>query len=166
MTQGHLELLDSEAVLTYLFLCAVGNSDGVSFWGRSRISRVVHLPETAIAAALVRLQQARLIVFRERVVQVLPVPEEPVKPPTPAPHPQSQVAVVLSGAGGHSTPAAAVTATVEPEELLRHEDEARQRLRQALGRMPSEAVVKSMALGLAQEARRQRTEKSGGNLAS
>lgn len=165
VTQGHLELLDSVSVLTYLFLCAVGNSDGVSFWGRSRISRVVHVPEAAIGEALIRLQQAQLIAFRDRIVQVLPVPETPVVPPPPPPPPQKRADATGSPAmaPGEGAPAASEIEVVDPDELSRHENEARRRLEKLLGRPAGEAMVKGVALGLAREARHQQARQEKGS---
>lgn len=154
VTQGHLEALDTVDVLTYLFLCAVGNSDGVSFWGRSRISRVLHVPETAIGEALVRLQQVRLIAFRDRLVQVLPVPETPIFPPA-KPECRSEGGASVKAVRASDAEVAIDREPVDPAELSAHQNQARQQLEKILGRPPSETVVTDMALGLVREARRQ-----------
>jgi hypothetical protein len=92
VTAGWLEKLGPQTALTYLFFCTVGNSQGVSFWGRGRIGQTLGLSRESVEEAVKQLRAARLVATREHVVQVLPLPlEEPrevapgaaAKPPEP-----------------------------------------------------------------------------------
>src|ERR1019366_10489579 len=74
VTEGYLQALDPNSALTYLFLCTVGNREGISFWRRSRIAQTLNLSLDTVDAALGALVEAGLIAATERVVQVLPVP--------------------------------------------------------------------------------------------
>lgn len=74
VTEGHLQRLDPQAALIYLFLCTVGDRHGISFWGRTKMARVLNLPPEAVDSALPKLATADLVVIKDRVVQVLPIP--------------------------------------------------------------------------------------------
>lgn len=76
VTAGWLEKLGPQTALTYLFFCTVGNSQGVSFWGRGRIGQTLGLSRESVEEAVKQLRAARLVATREQVVQVLPLPLE------------------------------------------------------------------------------------------
>lgn len=80
VTKGHLQALNPAAALTYLFLCTVGNREGVSFWSRPRMARLLNLSQDCVDCAIQALCAADLIAATERIVQVLPIPD----PATPA----------------------------------------------------------------------------------
>lgn len=73
VTQGHLEEVGTAASLLYLFLCAVGDTAGLSFWSRARIGRILGLDEEVIHDAFDKLVVADLIARQGQVVQVLPL---------------------------------------------------------------------------------------------
>jgi len=138
VTEDHLIDLTTKAGYTYLFLCAVGNRHGVSFWPVARIAAILGFPDEEISEALAELQEHNLIAREGKVVQVLPVPDRvctrnrivPTKtqePPTspavrPAPSPvidektvrkfQSRARKQLGELGGlhHKHPASVVRA--------------------------------------------------------
>lgn len=76
ITGGWLEGLGPDTALTYLFLCAVGNSRGVSFWSRGRMAQTLGISAETVEGALAKLVRADLIATRDRVVQVLSLPEK------------------------------------------------------------------------------------------
>lgn len=142
VTEGHLEALDPSSALVYLFLCTVGNREGISFWSRSRIARMLSLSLETVHAALVALTGAGLIAATERIVQVLPVPGRgdghPAVPQKRPPPP----AAVPPAAHAHRDPS--------EEEILDHEAEARARIARFNGtREPSASVVRALARSLA-----------------
>ena len=50
VTDGHLQALDPSCALVYLFLCTVGNREGISFWSRSRTARTLNLSLETVGA--------------------------------------------------------------------------------------------------------------------
>lgn len=145
VTEGYLQALDPSSALTYLFLCTVGNREGISFWSRSRMARTLNLSPEAVDASLRALAGAGLIAVTERVVQVLPVPargaSQPAAPPPPTPPP---ITAPPSSTQAHREPNEA--------EILDHEAGARARIARFYGtRKPSADVVRALARSLALE---------------
>lgn len=145
VTEGYLQALDPGSALTYLFLCTVGNREGVSFWSRSRMAGTLNLSPETVDAALRTLAGAGLIAATERVVQVLPVPArgagQPAAPQTTVPPPTT---VALSSTQAQHEPT--------EEEIRDHEAEARARIAVFYGRRkPSANVVRALARSLALE---------------
>lgn len=143
VTEGHLQALDSSSALTYLFLCVVGNREGVSFWSRSRMARTLNLSQETVDATLRALAGAGLVAATERIVQVLPVPvlgaSQPGAPETTTPLP---TAVSPASASAHRDPS--------EQEILDHEAEARARIARFNGtRKASAGVVRALARSLA-----------------
>jgi hypothetical protein len=62
----------------YFFLCLVGDSQGLSYYGWRRICRVLHLSEGELREAIEGLQEQDLIAHRWPLFQVLSLPERPV----------------------------------------------------------------------------------------
>lgn len=143
VTEGHLEALDPSSALTYLFLCTVGNREGISFWSRSRIARTLSLSLEVVQAALGALTEAGLIAATERIVQVLPVPVlGDSQPAAPQKWPPPPTVVPPAEAQAHRDPT--------EEEILDHEAEARARIARFYGtREPSAGVVRALARNLA-----------------
>lgn len=145
VTGGFLERLESGEALTYLFLCAVGNTLGISFWSTARMAQVLHLDAAVVRQALETLVATDLIAWNGRVVQVLPLPESAAGRP--------EARRVLRA---DSVPAATASLPPPPEPVVdavavcAREPEAREQLERFLGRRkPSEAVVRAVAKGLA-----------------
>ena len=151
VTDGHLESLDPGAALTYLFLCAVGNREGVSFWSRVRMSHLLHLPLERTEASIQALVQAGLIVATERVVQVLPVPDRNGSPPAAGrTRPQTPTTVP-----GSST---SEDLDVNEEEIRVQEPRARSLLARLSGnREPRAGALWALARSLALRARSKAT---------
>ena len=146
VTGGYLEALDPTVALAYLFLCTVGNREGVSYWSRARMARTLNLPRETVDAALRALVAADLIAATDRIVQVLPVPDryaithaQQIRTPPPA-----------------STPSVPTVADsdVSEAEILAHEPAARARIARFNGaRDPSASVVRAVARSMAAKAR-------------
>lgn len=146
VTEGHLARLGPQAALVYLFLCTVGNREGISFWSRRRMADLLTLTPADIQGAIAMLIAADLIAATERVVQVLPLPEprcirQAARPGGPA-------------APAATIPPAAALEPAEPEiseELARaHEAQARARIARFYGaREPSSGAVRALARALA-----------------
>lgn len=157
VTGGYLERLGPETSLTYLFLCAVGNVQGISFWSRQRMAKSMGLSSEAVAAALGRLQDEDLIAFNGRVVQVLPLAAAtPATPPasdaplSPSPAP-SPVAVCCPSVQA-PPPAESV---VDEGSIRACEPEALRALAGILGdRTFNPVVVRALAKSIALRGRR------------
>jgi len=143
VTEDHIQALDPSSALTYLFLCTVGNREGISFWSRSRMARTLSLSLETVDAALLALTGAGLIAATERIVQVLPVPARgtsqsaALQPTTPPPT---------------AAPPPATHARREPseEEIRNQESQARADIARFYGaRAPSAGVVRALARSLA-----------------
>jgi hypothetical protein len=143
VTEGHLQALDASAALTYLFLCTVGNREGISFWSRPRMAHTLHLPVEAVDAAMQALVAADLIAATQRIVQVLPVPSRGVDPP-----------VASQGTASAPSPlppdVAPLESTLSEEEIGSYEDKARALIATFYGkRKPLASVVRALARSLA-----------------
>lgn len=150
VTGGVLERVGSEAAFTYLFLCAVGNMQGVSCWSTWRTARMLGLPLDRVEAAIQKLCEADLIATNGRVIQVLPL-GAPATDGTSVSL-RSPTAVATTAASP-ATPADEVD--VGEAEIQGHEAEAHHRLSKMALR-PSAARVHRVAKALAIEARRHR----------
>lgn len=72
-----MELLPREAILFYLFLVAVSDARGLSFYADPTVSRILKLNQEELTQARARLVSARLILYRYPLYQVLPLPQRP-----------------------------------------------------------------------------------------
>lgn len=150
VTEGYLQALAPEAALIYLFLCTVGNREGISFWSRPRMARTLNLSVDAVDVALQTLCAMDLIAAKARIVQVLPVPVQctttltethtPTNPPnvtSTCPPTESQLKIQPD---------------VSEEEIRAHESQARAHIARFYGtREPSAGVVRALAQSLALE---------------
>lgn len=147
VTEGYLERLEAPAAFTYLFLCAVGNSQGMSFWSHVRMARILMLTPEAVREAIEQLVAANLVASNGRVVQVLPIPD------------RTPVVTDNGGAASPKTPAGALALVPVPErvvdeaDILKHEPEARAQMSRFLGqRAPKASAVRALATALALKA--------------
>jgi hypothetical protein len=76
---GWAERLSREEVLVYLFLVAVADKDGLSYWGDARICGTLKLPPADLARARDGLVRHGLLAYERPLYQVLDL--------TPAPAP-------------------------------------------------------------------------------
>lgn len=145
VTEGHLQALDPCCALVYLFLCTVGNREGISFWSRSRMARTLNLSLEAVDAAVRTLAAADLIAATERIVQVLPIP---ARGASQAAAPQATTPLPPAA----SPPSTRAHRDPTEEEIRAHEPGARAQIARFLGtREPSAGVVRALALCLALE---------------
>lgn len=146
VTDGHIQALGCTPALVYLFLCTVGNREGISFWGRPRMARTLNLSGDAIDEALEALVAADLIAATDRIVQVLPVPTrsagQPVVPPTTPMAPAMTTTLTCPPVEPHREPS--------EDEIRAREGEARVSLARFCGRRePSAGAVRALAKSLA-----------------
>jgi hypothetical protein len=76
--------LPPEASLLYLFLVAVSDAQGLSFYADPTISKKLGLDQEELTGARGRLVRAGLILYRYPLYQVLPLPPEQEMPSRPA----------------------------------------------------------------------------------
>jgi hypothetical protein len=144
VTEGYLERLEAPVAFTYLFLCTVGNCQGMSFWSHMRMARMLRLTPEAVREAIERLVDANLVASNGRVVQVLPIPD------------RTSVVAANRGAVSPRTPAGTPALVPVPErvvdeaDILKHEPEARAQMSRFLGQRPPKAsAVRALAKALA-----------------
>lgn len=156
VTDGFLERLGRDAALTYLFLCSVGDRQGLSFWGRSRMARVLGMDPPAIQSALDKLVAADLVAAKDRVVQVLPIPEHAAEPAAVG-EPTEHCPVGASNAAepaGSRESRQRTEFDITEDEVQAQEVQARARIGRVLGRRePSASAIRGVARGLALGAR-------------
>lgn len=75
--------LTSMQILLYLFLVAVSNRYGVSFYHDDRICHMLKMDLYGLGEAREGLRQRSLIAYEYPIYQVLQLPDEPVIPLTP-----------------------------------------------------------------------------------
>lgn len=68
---GWAERLSREAVLVYLFLVAVADKDGLSFWGDVRVAGTLKIPVDLLARARDELVREGLVAYERPLYQVL-----------------------------------------------------------------------------------------------
>lgn len=150
VTEGHLQALDPGSALVYLFLCTVGNREGISFWSRSRMTRTLNLSLATVDAALRTLAGADLIAATERIVQVLPVPVRGANH-TAAPRATTPLPTAAS------SPSMRAHRDPTEEETRAHEPRARAQFARFMGtREPSAGAVRALARSLALEGTKER----------
>lgn len=157
VTDGFLERLGRDAALTYLFFCTVGDRQGLSFWGQSKMARVLGMEPSAIQCSLNKLVAADLIAAKNRVVQVLPVPEPPAEPVLgdEALRGSSDGASSAAGASSSTAFRQLSESDITNDELHAQEVQARAHIARVIGSQePSAAAIRRVALGLALEAKR------------
>lgn len=159
VTEGHLERLGRDAALVYLFLCAVGDRQGISFWSRAKMARMLHLDTEAIEVALTRLAASDLVAAKDRVVQVLPIPDSPAPSIAVQVVTQRPVGTGVTHEAGATGTAASATPEQEPplseDEVRACQGEARTQIaRFAERREPSPSAVQALARCLALKARK------------
>ena len=148
VTEGHLQRLGSQAALTYLFLCAVGNLIGVSFWGLDRVARTLGLDQDSVKSAVDKLVDGGLIARRGRVVQILPTPTTPSPANGPSCSTNPNVPPVLS------VPREAPEIPLEESVIQEFIPKARAELSRFLGRhTPAQSVVLALARSMARKER-------------
>jgi len=77
---GWAERLSRESVLVYLFLVAVADKDGLSFWGDVRVAGTLKLPIDLLARARDELQREGLVAYERPLYQVLDLTPRPSPP--------------------------------------------------------------------------------------
>ena len=71
----HASRLSQEAIVLYLFLAAVSDRNGLSFYSDASLAVSLRMREQAVVAARDELIAADLVAFRAPLIQVLSLPE-------------------------------------------------------------------------------------------
>lgn len=79
---GHVQGRSAPALALYLFLVAVADADGLSWYSETALCRQLSCGATELEGARTELQQAGLIAYRKPLYQVLDL--APVPPPPSA----------------------------------------------------------------------------------
>ena len=82
---GHVQGRSAPALALYLFLVAVADADGLSWYSEAALCRQLSCGATELQGARMELQQAGLIAFRKPIYQVLDLAPVAMLPPTGAP---------------------------------------------------------------------------------
>ena len=80
---GFIRDLSREEILIYLFLVAVSDRQGLSFYHDDRICSLLKIDLASLGEARENLSERSLIAWRSPVYQVLALPPQPVSPLTP-----------------------------------------------------------------------------------
>ena len=73
-----MESLTRGAILLYFFLTAVGNRNGLSFYGEEKLSKLLKMGLTELLSSRCELVDKDLVAYRAPVYQVLSLPAKPV----------------------------------------------------------------------------------------
>ena len=79
---GHLQGRSAPALALYLFLVAVADADGLSWYSEEALCRQLSCEAAQLQSARAELQQAALIAYRKPLYQVLDLSPAPL--PSPA----------------------------------------------------------------------------------
>jgi hypothetical protein len=82
ITGGFLQDLSNIEILLYLFLVAVSDRNGISFYHDDRICSILKIPLTSLGEAREGLILRSLIAYEPPLYQVLSLPPHPVSLPT------------------------------------------------------------------------------------
>ena len=74
--EGFIKPLDRDAILLYLFLVAVSDAHGLSFYSDPSLGKLLKLTSNALTQARTQLVSQELILYRYPLYQVLPLPHE------------------------------------------------------------------------------------------
>jgi hypothetical protein len=77
VTDGFLGSLDATELLLYLFLVAVSDRNGLSFYGSDSICSLLHMPREHYRKARDGLMEKDLVAFDGILFQVLELPSSP-----------------------------------------------------------------------------------------
>ena len=80
---GFIRDLSREEILIYLFLVAVSDRQGLSFYHDDRICSLLKIDLASLGEARENLSERALIAWRSPVYQVLALPPQPVRPLSP-----------------------------------------------------------------------------------
>lgn len=80
ITGGFLEQLAAAEISLYLFLVAVADRNGLSFYADHRICRLLKMDLSALGDARQGLCEKSLIAYESPLYQVLSLPKQPVTP--------------------------------------------------------------------------------------
>lgn len=78
---GLVDRLNGPELLLYLFLCSVSDQQGLSFYGYSRICRILKFSKATLDNARSGLIRSDLIRYETPLYQVLSLPESPPTDP-------------------------------------------------------------------------------------
>ncbi len=78
---GYLRGRSPHSMALYLLLVAVGDADGISWYGDERISVELGISQRAVRHVRIELQEADLIAYDRPFYQVLALADEPVTLP-------------------------------------------------------------------------------------
>lgn len=70
-----IDLLDAAEIYLYLWLIAVGDRNGVSFYSDEKTASLLKIPVATIQKARDGLIQKRFIAYRDGIAQVLALPD-------------------------------------------------------------------------------------------
>lgn len=73
----HVERCSPTALAVYLFLVAVSDADGVSYWGDAAIGERLRIGRAELKHARAELEAADLIVYEQPIWQLLQLPSQP-----------------------------------------------------------------------------------------
>lgn len=81
ITRGFLQDLSTIEILLYLFLVAVSDRNGISFYHDDRVCSILKIPLTSLGEARQSLIMRSLLAYEPPLYQVLSLPPHPVSPP-------------------------------------------------------------------------------------
>ena len=84
---GHMQGRSAPALALYLFLVAVADADGLSWYSEEALCRQLSWTAMQLQSARGELQQAALIAYRRPLYQVLDLSPAPLALPTGVPRP-------------------------------------------------------------------------------
>jgi hypothetical protein len=82
ITRGFLQDLSTIEILLCLFLVAVSDRHGISFYHDDKVCTILKIPLTSMGEAREGLILRSLIAYEPPLYQVLSLPSHPVNPPT------------------------------------------------------------------------------------
>lgn len=114
--EGFMEHLPRNALLLYLFLVAVSDARGLSFYADTTVSTLLKLSRDELLDARAGLLSRKLVLYRSPLYQVLPLPEKCRAPERPPPAPRTP-----GGArGGHPLPLSEISRIANRYLAARH----------------------------------------------
>jgi hypothetical protein len=78
---GFVKPLDKDAVLLYLFLSAVSDARGISFYGDAALGKLIKILMEELIPARSQLIDQELILYQYPLYQVLPLPQQVKRSP-------------------------------------------------------------------------------------
>jgi hypothetical protein len=122
---GHLGRLDAHAAALYLLLVTVADAQGLSYWGDTRVTQLLHTTRARLVRSRAQLVGAGLLAYESPLYQVLALQTTTARPPSSSSSSSSSLTPSLTPTPTSTVPPAG---SIDRTEVLQRLAQLRARL--------------------------------------